>query len=491
MLIALDLPPGQYQNGTEFSGRGRWRGGNLIRWHEGALRPVGGWTQRGSVDVAGVVRSAIAWEANNGDRLLAFAAHDALWTMDSDSNVTDITPAGLTGGRVDATGFTGYGGGLYGAGAYGTPRPDTGDALKATVWTLDTWGQNLVACSPDDGKLWEWTLNTASNAAQITNAPTGNLACMVTEDRFLFALGAGGDPRKVQWSDQGDNTTWTPSATNQAGDQILQTFGTIQCGLRTRGQTLILTDQDAHVANYLGQPFVYGFERVGTSCGVVSRAAAVSIDQGAIWMGRRAFYAFRGGAVEDLPCEVADYVFSDFNDTQRSKVSAVVNSQWREIWWFYPSAGSIECDRYVAYDYGENIWMTGTIDRTAGVDRTLFASPMWFASDGVLYSHETGNAYGGTLPYAETGPVSLGDGERVMKARYLYPDENTLGSVTATFKTRFYPTETAVSYGPYTLSEPTGVRFAGRQVKLRVTGAAETDWRVGTMRLDVTPGGRR
>ena len=117
---------------------------------------------------------------------------------------------------------------------------------------------------------------------------------LVTEERFVFALGAGGNPRKVQWSDREANTVWTPSATNEAGDMELQTTGRIMCGTPMRGRTLILTDNDAHVATYSGPPFVYGFERVGTACGISSRKALVSIDEGAFWMGHRGFFTFDG-----------------------------------------------------------------------------------------------------------------------------------------------------------------------------------------------------
>jgi hypothetical protein len=248
----------------------------------------------------------------------------------------------------------------------------------------------LWAATADDGKLYEWQLDSGTPAAQIANSPANCSGLMVTEERFLFAFGADGNPRKIAFSDKEDNTVWTPLATNEAGDIEIQTNGTILRGLRTRGQALILTDQDAHTATYQGPPFVYGFERVGTSCGLVAPNAAVSIDMGVVWMGSRSFFIYTGGAVQELPSEVSDYVFSDFNSDQRSKVSAVVNSRWGEVWWFYPSGASTECDRYVVYDYGQNVWATGNIDRTAGVDSGVFRQPMWIGSDGVLYEHEVG-----------------------------------------------------------------------------------------------------
>ena len=490
-LIPLNIPAGQYRNGTEYQSQGRWRDANLIRWHEGALRPVGGWRQRGSVDLDGVTRTMIAWEDNSAGRRVAFGTYNKLYAMTSSNTVSEITPVGFTAGRQDSTSFTGYGGNVYGTSLYGLPAEDSGTILPATTWSLENWGEYLLANTSDDGKIYQWQLNASTPAAVLSNAPTNCSGMMVTEERFVFAFGAGGNPRKVAWSDREDNNTWTPAATNEAGDIEIQTNGTILKGLRTRGQSLILTDQDAHTATYSGPPFVYGFERVGTSCGLIAANAAASIDEGVVWMGQRSFFIYAGGSVRDLPCEVADYVFSDMNNDQRSKVHAVVNSRFNEIWWFYPSASGIECDSYVAFDYAENIWTTGTIDRTAGVDRGVFRQPFWIAADGILYEQEIGFDYGGQSPFAETGPIALGVGENVMAVRGMIPDENTLGDVNATFKTRFYPTDTERDYGPFSMANPTSLRFTGRQIRMRVTGNTSSDWRVGIMRLDAVAGGRR
>jgi hypothetical protein len=490
-LIPLQIPKGQYRNGTDYMAQGRWRDINLVRWHDDTLRPVGGWRQRQEVDIGGVSRSIIAWEDNSSNRHIATGTDQYLYAINAAGDVTDITPAAFTQGLIDAGINTGFGGSFYGKEEYGLPRSDEGQVIPATVWSLDNWGQNLLAMSPDDGKLYEWSLNVANPAVQVTNSPVDCSGFMVTEERFVVCFGAGGNSRKIQWSDQEDNTTWTPAATNQAGDIELQTNGVILSGVRTRGQSLILTTEDAHTMTYQGPPFVYGLERVGTSCGVVGAKAVATVDAGVFWMGRRSFFVYSGGRVQDVPCEVGDYVFSDMNKDQRSKVSAVVNSAWNEIWWFYPSENSLECDRYVAYDYAENIWMTGEMDRTAGVDRGVFRYPMFIASDGKLYEHEVGYNYDTTVPYAETGPISIGAGDNIMNVVELIPDEKNQGDVQAKFKTRYYPNAEEREYGPYSMSNPTSVRFQGRQVRMRVEGNTDTDWRVGIMRVDARQGGRR
>lgn len=387
----------------------------------------------------------------------------------------------------------GYGGYTYGSSAYGTPRPDVSPTgvVAASTWALDNWGEYLVACRSDDGKIYEWDLDTAGRADLISAAPTGNTGIIVTAERFLFALGAGGNPRKVQWSDQEDNTDWTPSSTNQAGDFELATSGKVICGERSRYGSLLLTTVDAHLATYQGPPFVYGFERVGYGCGVISAQASVSMDTGVAWMSDGAFYLF-DGAVKPLRSDVSDYVFSDFNYNQASKVNAVLNIEFFEVIWSYPSAASNECDRYVIWNYRENTWSIGSWARTSGVAAGVFDYPIMFDPSGYVYDHETGWNYDGASPYAETGPIELGNGDRVMSARQVVPDEKTQGQVTVSFKARFAPEGVESTYGPYTISSKyTDVRFSGRQVSFKVTGAQLADWRVGNFRLEAVPGGMR
>jgi hypothetical protein len=647
-LIPLKIPAGFYRTGTELDASGRWRDGSLVRWRDGSLRPIGGW--RVNENIASITtnapRSMHTWESNNGTRYVAAGSYNELFAVVSGGTAYDIAPTGLTAGSEDAAVNIGYGYGFYGAGTYGTPRPDTGNLVAATTWSLDNWGERLVACSNADGKLYEWDLqtgateqitdgdfsdaffgsynfvnwtntnnafipnyggflsggtpqnpsddqiasvtgvvgslsqtittvagakytiefnqvsvtapvdatvtvtgnatllsetitdfdagglgtvvqyeftadsssavvsfnatSTSSNfdislvsvvqtsfpAQQISNAPIDNLGLIVTEERFLFALGAGGNPRKVQWSDREDNTTWTPASTNEAGDIELQTSGQIETAIRTRGQTLVITDVDAHTARYIGPPYVYGFERVGTSCGIISRQAAADVDMGVFWMGNGGFYRFDGNLVSEIPCDVHDYVFGDINTSQKSKTWAFTNGQFGEIWWFYASSNSTEIDRYVAFDYKENHWLIGNLSRTSGASRGVFEYPMLMDANGAMYDHEVGLSYAvsGTeqTVFAESGPISIGNGDNIMQVTDLIPDEKTQGDVDVTFKSRYYPNDTEYTHGPYTPSSPTAVRFSGRQIRMRVEGDTPyAAWRVGTMRVDAKAGGRR
>jgi hypothetical protein len=489
-LVPLQLPPGVYRNGTEYQAQGRWHDASLVRWIDGTMRPVGGWQQRLEMGTQ-VPRGALTWRALNGNRWIATGSYGKLLVASSIGAVTDITPSTLVSGFEDAAPTTAYGGYFYGLSTYGTPRPDTGTYSEATTWSFDTWGEYLVACSTSDGRLLEWQLDVGLDAAPIANAPINNLGLFVTEERFLVALGAGGNPRKVRWCDREDNTDWALLPTNQAGDIDLQTSGQIMQGLRTRGQSLILTDQDAHTMTYQGPPFVYGFERVGTACGAISRRAAVAVDAGVFWMGASGFYRFSGGAAEEVRCDVADYVFSNINTGQVSKAWAVSNAEFGEIWWFYPSASSNEIDRYVVLNYTEGHWSIGSLSRTAGVDAGVFKRPIWWSAAAIAHDHEKGVGYGGATIFAESGPVQLGTGDQVLSAVELIPDEKTQGSVTLSFSTRFHPNDVERTYGPYSMDNPTPVRFTGRQATMRVQGATLSDWRFGVPRLDVRAGGRR
>lgn len=335
------------------------------------------------------------------------------------------------------------------------------------------------------------SLRQYPTALPVANAPEAT-GIVVTDERFLFALGADGNGRRVEWSDRENNTVWTPTTENEAGGYELETAGDILLGKVTLGQTLIVTTRDAHVAKYIGPPYVYSFERIGTDCGGISKHCATTFDGGSAWMGLNSFFLYSGGVVQKLPSDVSDYVFNDINRAQISKVFAMTNSSFNEIWWFYPSGTSLENDRYVAWNYAENIWMTGNLARTAGSSRGPFDYPIMFnPSDLKIYEHEVSYNYSGDKPYAETGPIRIGTGDQIMKVTKLIPDEQNQGDVKAKFKSRFYPNGTERDYGPYTMSNPTSVRFSGRQIRLRIEGENLDDWRVGINRIDVIAGGRR
>lgn len=492
MLIPIEIPPGVVRLGTDYQSGGRWYNTNLVRWTEGGImQPVGGWQQRGTTSVSGKCRGLLTWRDNSNDRYIALGTHTGLYVMNEGASLYNITPAGYVAGAADATINQGYGGGFFGSGFYGTPRINNTSVTPATTWTLDNWGQNLIACTASDGKIYEWSLNTANPAVAVTNAPVGNRSAVVTSERFLFALGAGGNGRKVQWSDQENNTVWTATPTNQAGDILLETQGSIVCGKRVRGQTVIWTDVDVHTATYQGPPYVYGFERIGSGCGVVSSQAVAVVDARAFWMGANGFWIY-DGYVKPVECSVQDYVFKDINRFQASKVYAVHNSSFSEIWWFYPSEGSNEIDRYVGLNYRDGSWIIGQLARTAGTGQGVYPFPIMIGTDGTVYDHEIGLNYGGATVFAEAAPLEIGNGDRLVVAKQLIPDEKTAGDIQVTFKTKLAPDDSTERTYSYTISDKyVPVRFTGRQVAIRVTGARLADWRWGKPRIDAIEGSAR
>ena len=619
-LLPLDLPAGFYRNGTEYDASNRWRDGSLVRWRDGSLRPIGGWQSLKNGFCTNPVRGSHAWESLGGTAYFAGGSYNELTAMTGAGVTYDITPTVMSTGRKDAALNNGAGGGFYGIGYFGTPRPSTGTYSEASSWALDNFGEYLLGVHFDTGTLVEWQLGSSAVAVPVANAPTNNLGLVVTEERFVFLLGAGGNPRRVAFSDKENNTVWTPAATNEAGDIDLQTSGQIMQGIKTRGQTLIITDTDAFSAKYIGPPYVYRFDRVGTSCGAVSRMSAVDTDAGSFWMGQKGFFTFDGNSVRELPCEVHDYVFDDININQQSKIWGFSNTEFSEVWWFYPSGSSLEIDRYVAFDLLENHWLIGNLSRTAGTPRGVFRTPLMAGqydaetvnytvtvvggnpanhpqhnvgsvnkyaingstatadvtlsfkrgntyrfdqSDGsnsnhpikfstvnngthaggseytdgvvvvgvagqtgayveitvaenapddifyycqnhngmgwkadvsdpiIIFNHEQGLNYDSGSVFCETGPISIGNGDKVAKVSQVIPDELTQGDVDLKFKTRFYPNATETTHGPYNPNNPTSLRFTGRQLRMRVEGDRATKWRVGTMRLETRAGGRR
>lgn len=524
-LVPIALPPGYYRNGTISEAKNRWYGGNLVRFTSGTIQPVGGWrlvidSDGNDLDpLTGVPRAMHSWRASNGDIRVGIGTNSKAYALVNGA-LTDITPAsGFTAGGADSETLTGvYGAGTYGTGPYGTGTSSE-SIDEAGTWQVDNFGDYFVGVMTDDGNLWVWDGDvTHKFVLADATAPTNNRAVVVTPERFLTVLGAGGNPRLVQWADQESYTLWTEDVTNAAGQFELATSGRLMCGRQGRDNTLLWTDADLWSMTYLGGSLVYGFTRAGEGCGIIGPNAVAVVDGRAFWMGKDSFFVY-DGFVQPVPCEVRDYVFEDFNDTQAIKVCAVTFSQFGEVWWFYPSAGSTENDRYVVYNYRENHWTFGQMGRTAGFDRGATANPILAAPTGEVIEHEVlevrsrytglnpfladgshladgsmfdaGTEPASEVPYLDSGPFEIGDGDQVARVQRIVPDEKTLGDVEATFFTSMYPTAAETERGPYSLANPTNVRFTARQSRLRLTQVNETSWRVGTMRLGVIPGGRR
>ena len=489
-LIPLELPKGVFSNGTDKQSAGRYHDANLVRWYEDQMRPVGGWRKKSTTAITGMGRECITWQDNSGSIWAGIGSQTNLYAMTLSGALHDITPAGLVAGRVDGVNGGGYGTGNYGVGVYGLPIVSVDNIEPASVWSLDTWGQYMVGCMESDGKIYEWQLNTGTPAAQVANSPINCRAVLVTDQVIMMALGAGGNPRRVEWSDQEDNTQWTAAADNQAGGQNLQTNGSILTAVKTPSGVLIFTDTDLHRAQYVGTPFVFNIERVADGSGAISQNSVVDIDGQTIWMGPQGFWSYSGYA-NALPCDVSDHVFTNINRAQISKVTAFHNSSYGEVWWFYPDKTSTENNRYVMYSYREGHWSIGELDRVSAADMSPFPYPIMVGVDGFVYEHEIGFNHGGVMPYAEGGPIEIGQGDLTADGLQYIPDQRTIGDATVTFTTKFRPHGAEEVYGPYTASELTDVRFSGRSMQVRYDAMDNLDFRIGRPMLDIEVGGER
>lgn len=491
--IPLALPAGIYRNGTEYQAKGRWYDCNLVRFYNKTIQPYGGWAALSTVAMAGCARYMVTWKDNGATSRACIGTDSNLYAMSRDGTLYDITPVGFTVGRPDAVASSGYGSGTYGTGSYGSARTSTGITEDASVWSIDTWGEDINAVMADDGIIYQWSLDTTVVAVAVTNAPTAR-ALLVTGQRILMALGAGGNPRRVAWSDQEDNTDWTPDAANQAGDFDLQTNGRLMLGKKIKGGALLLTDLDAHLATYTGDTLVYSFGDgpVATGCGAISQNAAAVFDNSIFWMAKSGFWKFNGGFVQPIQCDVQDFIYSDIDPNQVSKTTCEVDSSFGEITWRYQSMSSTtgDVDRYVTLEQTGDFHF-GSMPRLVGSDAGVLLNHTAVSLSGFVYNHEVGFLYDGAVPYIEGGPVELGEGDNTYDVNGYIPDEKTLGDVSVTFYAKYEPEDSPVTYGPYSAASKTDFRFSARQVNQRFDGVRATSWRVGIPRLLIDLAGER
>ena len=424
----------------------------------------------------------------------------------------------------------GWGAGTWGRGAWGSGSSITTGNLELRIWTHDNFGEDLLIC-PRDGGIYYWdkTNGTSTRAVDITDAslnpidaPQVAKQIMVSDhDRHVIAFGCdpqggGGvqDPLLIRFSDQESFSDWGATANNTAGDLRIGSGSEIIMAVETRQQILVFTDVSLHAMQFLGPPFTFGISTVSENITVAGPNAATSVEDNVFWMGAEEFYVY-GGTVQRIPCTVRDYVFSNFNTNQSQKVVASTNTAFSEVWWFYPSASSEENDSYVVYNYQQQLWYYGTMDRTYWLDRGVEADPIGASTDHALYFHEIGFDDGSANPpaaitsYIESSQMDIGDGDNFVFLRRMIPDMTFRNSssetpqVTMTLKTRNFPggnylqsnaknvTRTAtVPVEEFT--DQVHVRLRGRSFAFRIeSNQVGTGWRLGSPRVDIQPDGRR
>ena len=464
----------------------------------------------------------------------------------------------ITTGLATYTVAAGWGAGGWGGSNVGGTNTGWGQAASTggvgqqlRLWSEANYGENLIF-SPRGGALYYWDVNANPNifdrgvimAAGTTvggvplDSTTSSIVnhVMVSDaSRFVICFGtndpsgvyfsATQDPLLIRWSNQEDYGTWIPAITNQAGDYRLSSGSEIIATQQTRQEILVLTDAAIYSMQYLGPPYVWGFQIMGENISIAGPNVITTANNVTYWMGTDKFYMY-SGRVETLPCALRQYVYEDINMQQSYQFFAGTSEGYNEIWWFYCSADSDVIDRYVIFNHLERTWYYGNMERTAWLDSPLRDQPMATfitstGNAGALLYHETGNDDGTTTPaspivsYCQSSDFDIGDGHNFGLVTRIIPDltfdGSTVASPTVTFGVR--PRQApGANYGTsnnpdvvsvdnylgqryYNVQQFTQyvyVRVRGRQMAFRVgSDDLGVAWQLGMPRLDVRPDGRR
>jgi hypothetical protein len=524
-------------------------------------------TAHGLLDGRYVTFSSVTVPSGSGYAVTDFT-ENTFEVLNKTANTFQITMPTNSAGSTSATGSAtidpyerigptfqtaglGWGTDTWGSSTWGTASPTSNVILDPGLWSLDNFGQILVA-TIHNGKTFTWNAGAVtprSNRASImANAPTKTRLTQVSDrDRHVFHFGTETtigdtttqDPMFIRFSDQENFNVYQPTATNTAGTFRLDKGNEIMGAVSGKDYTLVLTDTSAYVIQFVGPPFTFSIRQVGTNCGLIGQNALSYSNGMVFWMsGEGGFFMF-DGTVKSIPCEVEDFVFSTTGDNLGINLNANLlvyaehNTLYNEINWFYAKSGSTQINRCVVYNYSENLWTTSSLARSSYIDQGLFDLPYATEYDStalpnfpiqgitatygasIYYAHETGtdqvNSITGTTSinaYIQSGDYDItnsnnianlqGDGEYIMSVKRFIPDFQVLtGNSKITLLLNNYPSDTAASspLGPFTVSSSTDkidTRARGRLVALKIENddVGET-WRYGTLRLDAKPDGRR
>tara|TARA_R110002167_G_scaffold15492_3_gene61754 strand:- start:156 stop:1325 length:1170 start_codon:yes stop_codon:yes gene_type:complete len=385
-----------------------------------------------------------------------------------------------------------------------------------------------------DGGIYYWDRSDSSSSfvravalsteSSDAGTPTVAKQILVSDvDKHVIAFGCDPqtaigtqDPLLIRFSDQESLTDWTATSTNTAGSLQVGSGSEIVGAVETKQQVVVFTDKSVHAMQFLGPPYTFGIRQISGNTTIVSPNAAKAVDDTVFWMGDNEFYVFDGG-VQKLPCTVKSYVFNDFNASQGLKVFAALNSSYGEIWWFYCSADSEEIDKYVIFNYEEQVWTYGNLSRTAWVDRGIITFPIASGGNNLFYQ-EFGLDDGSTTPdsaisaFIESSQLDVGDGERFVHVSKLIPDVTFDGStstnpaVTFTLQTRNNPGGAYLQTDSNTVTQSVAgtssvveqftqevdVRLRGRSFAIKVSNSdLQNQWRLGTPRVEIRTDGRR
>jgi hypothetical protein len=435
-------------------------------------------------------------------------------------------------GAASVTPLTGWGAGPWSAGAWGVGVPSD---VQIRLWSQANFGEDLIF-APRGGDIYFWDATAGLTSRGVTlasiapvgaNVPSVQDLILVSDiSRFVFCFGcndlasATKNPMLIRWSDQENATQWTPAATNQAGSLQLSRGAEIIAAKQARQEVLVWSDSALYALQYVGAPVVWGAQLVGENISIASQNAVAYANGVAFWMGIDKFYMY-DGRTQPLPCNLRKFVFNDFNTAQYRQVFAGTVESYHEVWWFYCSAESDTADRYVVYNYLDNIWYYGTMDRTAWLDSGLRDYPLAATYSNNLVNQEEGvddNELGASTPihaYASTAEFDLDDGHQFNFIWRVLPDITFDGSTTespSAVMTLLPMQNSGSGYnspasvggsnnGTITRSavlpiekftEQLNTRVRGRQMTMKIESTeAGVTWQLGSPRLDMRPDGRR
>jgi len=428
---------------------------------------------------------------------------------------------------------SGWGAGTWGAGTFGSVSA-LSDTNNLRLWSHDNFGEDLIM-NVRAGGIYYWDTSADSlgtdravalSALSGANlAPTKALVTLVSDiDRHVVCFGADPisgssrtgslDPMFIAWSDQENAAEWEPKSTNTAGSFRLSAGSSIIGAIRARQETLVWTDTSMYSMTFVGQPFTFATNLVNEGVGLIGPNAAINTPKGVFWMDKKGFYNYTG-QINDVPCSVQNYIFSDLAEGQSFQIFGFLNKEFDEVGWFYCSEGETVIDRYAVFNYDEQVWSIGQLTRTAWIDEGIFANPMGTYSTadvGYLYNHETGNDADGSPMdnvYIQSSDFDIDPaGEEFQQIRRIIPDIRFTGNggsdqtINIVLKKRNFPGESLSTSSTNTCTATTtqiNTRLRARQAALRIEsdddGSSGTrlgvGFRVGAMRMDLRPTGRR
>tara|TARA_B100001250_G_C19811016_1_gene795693 strand:+ start:724 stop:2613 length:1890 start_codon:yes stop_codon:yes gene_type:complete len=501
-------------------------------------------TFSGAATLGGLVTAAVLNQEYQIDLVTSANAY-TITAKDTDGNTVTANASDSGNGGSSVVGAyqinvgldvyvesSGWGAGTWGAGTWGSTTAITA-SNQLRLWSHDNFGEDLIM-NVRAGGIYYFDISAATlgttRATPLTSlsganlAPTIALQTLVSDiDRHVVCFGADPisgssrtgavDPMFIAWSDQENAAQWEPLSTNTAGSFRLSAGSQIIGAIRARQETLVWTDTSLYSMTFVGQPFTFGVNLVNEGVGLIGPNAAVNTPKGIFWMDKKGFYTYNG-TVQDIPCTVQDYVFSDLNEGQAFQVFGFLNKEFDEVGWFYCAAGETTISKYVVFNYEDSVWSIGELNRTSWIDEGIFDAPIasYTTSDvGYLYDHETGNDADDSPMdnvYIESSDFALGNGEEFQSINKIIPDIKFTGSggsdqtINVVLKQRNYPGESLSTDSTNTCTATTtkiDTRLRARQAALRIESDDDgsvgvrsgVGFRVGAMRMDVRPNGRR